>query len=100
MLGRQECGRYTSPHFRLVFVLRGITSPKTFFAVNVLQATARNSSGSGGVPMNSHFWRWQEWIKSSGSFPRKAFAAVDEHHRIWANVSARMQAFRDKMERR
>ena len=34
------------------------------------------------------------------SFPRKAFAAVDEHHRIWENVSARMQAFRDKMERR
>ena len=50
--------------------------------------------------MNSHFWRWQEWIKSSGSFPRKAFAAVDEHHRIWESFSARMQAFRDKMERR
>ena len=65
MLGSQECGRYNSPYFRLVFALHDITSAKTFFAVNVLQATARNSSGSGGVPMNSHFGRWQEWIKSS-----------------------------------
>ena len=65
MLGDPEYGKYTSPHFRLVFALRDVTSAKTFIAVDVLQATARNSRGSGGVPMNSHFGRWQEWGKSS-----------------------------------
>src|SRR6266542_6562920 len=64
LAGRGVMGQFGCT-FALCSRYEHVTSAKTFFTINVLDLTTKNSRVSGGLPMNSRFGRYREWIKSS-----------------------------------